>query len=159
MLTQEEANRLIQLEKKKISEETYNFPIASEALSIPVVSRDGRESFQIDINRKGIIKLTKCTYQERTEVTVILVRLDIDGPPHTNPDVISVPLTSLLPYNNQTISCPHLHLYIEGFDDKWAIPVDPELFPQITDLFATLEDFFKFCNITEPPTVQGDIFT
>lgn len=155
MLTQSEADALIDMEKKRAKEEMYNFPLAGETLTIPIISADERESFLIDINR-GSIRLSKCTYQERRQGIIILVRLDIGGPPHCNPEVANIPLPYLKPYNRETIPCPHLHLYVEGFMDKWAIPV-PE-FPRTNDICATLDNSFRYCNVTEPPLVQRSLF-
>lgn len=153
MPTQSEADALIDLQKKRAEKKVYNFPLPGEILIIPITSMDERESFLIDINR-GSIRLTKCTYQERYQRIIILVRLDVDGPSHPNPEVMNVPLPYLEPYNGQTISCPHLHLYVEGFMDKWAIPSPSEKFPRTEGICATLGDFFRYCNVIEPPSVQ-----
>jgi hypothetical protein len=57
--------------------------------TIPVSSRDGKERFDIDINRSGKIKLTRSTLQERYAVRVILVRVDFDETkPHKTPDLM-----------------------------------------------------------------------
>ena len=153
MLTQSEADALIDMRKKLAKKEVYNFPPAGEILTIPIISVDERESFLIDINR-GSIRLTKCTYQERYQRIITLVRLDIDGPPHPKPEVVNIPFPHLEPYNGQTIPCPHLHLYVEGFMDKWAIPSPSEKFPRTTDLVAILADFFRYCNVVELPAIQ-----
>jgi hypothetical protein len=156
MLTQSEADTLINLEKKTTKKE-INFPLPGEILVIPILSLDERESFLIDINR-GRIKFAQCTYQERHQEVIILVRLDVDGPPHPNPEVVNVPLSCLEPYNGRTVSCPHLHLYVEGFMDKWAIPAPSDKFPRTTDLGATLDDFFRYCKVVKPPIIQRRIF-
>lgn len=158
MLTQSEADALIATQKKKTTNEQYNFPPSGEILTIPIISIDESESFLIDVNRKGRIRLTKCTYQERYRGMIILVRLDIDGSPHTNPEVMSVPLSYLTPYNGQTIQCPHLHLYVEGFMDRWAIPAPSDIFSRTNDLYDTLMDFFRYCNVIEPPNIQRGLF-
>jgi hypothetical protein len=101
----------------------------------------------------GRIRLTKCTYQERYQTIIILIRLDLDGPPHTNPEVVNVPLPHLTPYNGQTIDCPHLHLYVEGFMDKWAIPAPNDEFLDTTNLYTTLQDFLRYCNVVVPPKI------
>lgn len=157
MLTQSEADALIAIRKKKATEESYDFPLSGESLTIPIVSIDEREPFLIDINRARI-RLAKCTYQERHHSIIILVRLDVDGQPHTNPEVSSVPISYLAPYNGQTVQCPHLHLYVEGFMDKWAIPSPSDKFPKTDDLYATLYDFFRYCNIIKPPIIQRGLF-
>ncbi len=101
-------------------------------------SEDGHELFVFDVNRRGKIKLSKCTYQERYAVVEILVRLDLDGPPHQNPDGAEVP-------------CPHLHVYREGFADKWAVPLPAGVFSDVSNLAVTLLEFFRYCNVRNIP--------
>lgn len=142
------------LAKKRSDDIRRDFPIPGETLTIPVESLDGREKFQLDINR-GRIRLTKCTYQERYQSINVLVRLDLDGPPHTNPEVHVPPRPFLIPYNGSTLRTPHLHLYFEGYLDKWAIPL-PARFSNIDDLFTAFEDFCGFCNISLVPLIKHD---
>lgn len=156
MLTQSEADALIALPKRCIVNQKYCFPTVGNLLSIPLRSNDDKEEFQIDVNR-GKIRLTKCTYQERHRAIIVLIRLDIDGPPHTNPDVISVPLQYLSSYNGKELPCPHLHIYVEGFMEKWAIPAPLDKFKNMGDLFLTISDFFKYCNVTNPPIINKSI--
>lgn len=137
MLTQSEAEALIRLRKVRKSDDHYAFPLPGEPLTIPIISQNRQENFLIDINR-GRIQFTKCSYQERYQQTIVLIRLDIDGPRHSNPDVVNVPLPHLEPYNGQTIDCPHLHLYVEGYMVKWAIPA-----PTINFLTQTI--YIKPC--------------
>jgi hypothetical protein len=152
MLTQSEADALITLPKIKNSNNCYDFPFPGDFLKIPIISQDEQENFLIDISR-GRILLTQCTYQERYQTVIILIRLDVDGPPHSNPEVVYVPLPYLTPYNGQTIDCPHLHLYVEGFMTKWAIPAPNDEFPDTTNLYKTLQDFFQYCNVVETPKI------
>jgi len=102
-----------------------------------------RERFLLDVWR-GTIKLSKLKYQTRARTAVVLVRLDVDGAPHTNPDGVKFPGT-------------HLHLFREGYDDKWAHPVDPKAFTLLADPGQILHDFCTFCKIESPPPVQGVI--
>jgi len=115
-----------------------------ESLNIPLTSTDKRENFYLDVTR-GRIKLTKATFQNRGRQAIILMRLDLDGPPHRNPD-------------GEEIPCPHLHKYREGYGDKWASPAPAELFPMTLDLFATFEVFIRQCNITKLPVIQKGLF-
>ena len=71
MLTQSAAKDLIKTPKMKKSDDSYGFPRPGEKLTIPIVSRDEQEDFLIDVSR-GRIRLTKCTYQERYQQTIIL---------------------------------------------------------------------------------------
>lgn len=141
MLTDSDVRRLLDLVKRFIDPRTIDFPSFGTCLSREAVSIDGHEAFMIDINRKGRVKVTKCTFQERYAVTDILLRLDIDGPPHVNPDGTDVP-------------CPHLHVYKEGFADKWAFPLDATQFTDCTKLVRTFREFLALCGIDSIPPIQ-----
>ncbi len=91
------------------------------------------------------IKLTKATYQNRARSAIILMRLDLDGPPHRNPD-------------GQEVPCPHLHIYREGYGDKWAIPAPLDRYANANDLFSPCEAFMKHCNITGPAKIAEGAF-
>jgi hypothetical protein len=143
-LTQAEADALIGMEKHRIDDKEWRFPSPGQRLAIPLTSPDKRENFMLDITRSQL-KLTKATYQNRARQVVILMRLDVDGPPHRNPD-------------EQEIPCPHLHVYREGYGDKWAIPAPAARYPNTQDLFSTFEAFMRHCNITQAPTIQRVLF-
>jgi len=119
------------------------FLIPGDAIQMELRSLDDIESFLVDVNRKGRIRLSKCTYQERYEVVEILLRLDVGGPTHVNPDGEEVP-------------CPHLHVYREGFATKWARPAPPD-FSSTSDLTITLEHFLKYCKVHEIPLIQRGV--
>lgn len=122
----------------------WSFPGPGERVAIPLVSSDKRENFMLDVARAQI-RLTKATYQNRARQVIILMRLDLDGPPHRNP-------------NGEEIPCPHLHIYREGYGDKWAIPAPMERYPDTGDLFATFEAFMRDCNVTDAPPLQKGLF-
>lgn len=143
-LTQDAADALIAMEKVRATDDSYLYPGPGDKLTIPLTSTDGREAFLLDISR-GRIDLAKVTYQNRARQVVILLRLDIAGPPHRNPD-------------DEEIPCPHLHVYREGFGHKWAVPAPTELFPSPNDLFVTYESFLRRCNVTERPRMQMGLF-
>jgi hypothetical protein len=136
-LTQAEAEYLLALNKRAVSADVF-WPIPGENLSVDLVSLDESEKFLLDVYR-GRIKLSKLRLQHRARTTIILVRLEIDGAPHRNPDDVELP-------------CPHIHLYREGYGDKWAYPVPTEHFSDLADRHQTLQDFMRFCNIVQPPT-------
>jgi hypothetical protein len=91
-----------------------------------------------------MLRLTKLKFQNRVRSVIVLVRLDVDGAPHTNPD-------------GQRLSGTHLHLFREGFDDKWAQPLDSKMFTLLNDPGTTFQEFCAFCKIESPPPVQGVI--
>ena len=129
-------------------------PGAGEGMTFALESLDGRTKFLIDANRRGKIKLTKCTYLERYRVVDVLARLDIDGPPHTNPTAPNPPLPLLAPYNGQTVSCPHYHFFVEGYEVRWAVPASVVGFNQTADLVLALREFMAHCGVQDVPIIQ-----
>lgn len=144
-LTQAEADSLIAMEKHRQDDREWKYPDFGGKLEIPLNSVDRREQFRLDVWRGGI-NLRKNTLQNRGRRTVVLVRLDLHGAPHRNPD-------------GQMIDSPHVHVYREGYGDKWAIPLPSERFRDIDDTPQVIEDFMRFCNVTEPPFIVGGLFT
>ena len=144
-LAQSDADALLTLEKHKVDNTVHEYPFLGGSLKIPLISRDRREEFLLDVYQNQI-NLAKGTYQNRARRVVILARLDFGGAPHRNPD-------------DEEIPCPHLHLYREGFGDKWAFPVPLEAFPSIADRWQTLQDFLRYVNVTDPPDFRRSLFT
>lgn len=144
-LTQAEADTLIAMEKHRVNDDKYQFPFTAGSLVLPLQSPDKREQFFLDI-RRGRIDLIRGTYQNRARQVVVLVRLDFGGPPHRNPDDGEIP-------------SPHLHIYREGYGDKWAIPIPGDRFSNISNLWHSLQEFMTFCNITHPPDIERGLFS
>lgn len=144
VITQAEADALLALEKRKADNVIWMFPSMGGSISIPLVSAAAGEDFILDVSR-GRINLKKGTFQGRGRQTIILARLDTGGPGHRNPD-------------GEELACPHLHLYREGYGDKWAFipPVDD--FPNLVDPMRTLQDFMRFFKIVDPPTIQRGLW-
>ncbi|MCD4783034.1 MAG: hypothetical protein K8T10_04290 [Candidatus Eremiobacteraeota bacterium] len=141
MITSTEAKRLIEMEKVYSGQPgIIYFPTHGQFLNLEFSGRQKKENFLVDISRK-YFRVTGCTFQERYRVTIPLIRLDIDGRTHKNPD-------------NTYLQCPHIHIYKEGYMDKWAYPLDTNVFPDLNDIYKTMEDFFRYCNITDYPIVQ-----
>ena len=143
-LTQSDADTLISMPKVRVDDQEREFPLRQQSNVIPLVSQDKRESFVLDIH-SGRINLSKTTFQNRGRQVVVLVRLDLGGPSHRNPDGEEVP-------------CPHLHVYREGFGDKWAVPAPSDKFTALNDHWQTLHDFMKFCAIVEFPIFRKGLF-
>lgn len=144
ILTQAEADALMVIEKRRADTIQREYPGLGGAITAPLISIDGRERFSLDL-RRGRIDLSKGTYQTRGRQVVILARLDFGGAPHRNPD-------------GEEIGSPHLHLYREGYGDKWAFPVPEDQFTDQNDLQITLDDFMRFCNIVDPPIIRRGLF-
>ena len=84
MFTQSEADALIAMRKVFEQATTIMLPPGSDQ-SHELVGGDGRERFALDLSRSSL-RLTKVKHQTRARQVVVLVRLDVDGAPHTNPD-------------------------------------------------------------------------
>lgn len=143
-LAQAEADELIAMEKHRVDDNRYSLPDLGGNLSIPLHSADKRQQFLLDISR-GRIDLRKGEYQNRAHKVVVLLRLDLGGAPHRNPD-------------DEEIPCPHLHVYREGYGHRWATPVPTSIFTNIDDRWQTLNEFIQYCNIIEPPFIEKGLF-
>ena len=74
-----------------------------------------------------------------------MVRLDIgETLRHVNPD-------------GGVIEGSHIHIYREGYDSKYAFPLDEfsSRFLDPNNVIKTLADFARYCNIVELPAIQG----
>jgi hypothetical protein len=143
MLTQAEADELTKMAKHFIRPPArITIPPGTDD-TYELTGPDGREAFLLDIWR-GTLRLSKLKFQNRVRTAVILVRLDVDGAPHTNPDGARLPGT-------------HLHLFREGYEDRWAYAVDRKAFSRLADPGKTFHDFCALCRIESPPPVQGVI--
>ncbi|MEW6087508.1 MAG: hypothetical protein AB1498_04330 [bacterium] len=157
-LSQKDADFFFAMEK--IPEEgnkEFNFPCQGEKLVLPFTSKDKRELFLFDITRASI-KAEKITYQNRARKSFVLRRLDIEGPSHPNPEVENPPLDILQSYNGVVVVCPHIHIYVEGFNHKWAVPI--ELFLNITNqsFYEIMNKFLEYCNVISMPKVKETLF-
>lgn len=141
-LSRAEADALIAMNKRFRSRDTVVLGPGTDATR-ELLGSDDRELFLLDLWR-GTLRLSKVKLQTRARKILVLVRLDVDGAPHTNPD-------------GTKIGGTHLHVYREGYDSKWAYPVDPAEFPNLGDMAATFSDFCHRCHILAPPPFQGGL--
>lgn len=103
--------------------------------------------FLIDINRKGR-KKPQFTLQLRNKSykDYPLLRLDIIGPPHRNPE-------GNFPYAGEIIPCPHIHIAEEKYAAKRAYPLNDKYAKiyltddQLLDLVEILKVFLTYCNV------------
>lgn len=134
VLTQEEAEDLITILKKCVDYEMY---IPSKGLSDEYEVRDVdtfSKVFAVYINRRNRFD-DKCSFTLRYKKTgTILLRLDTNPTnPHTNPD-------------GEIIIGTHVHRYVEGFDERFAMAVDFNSSSLEQDLLY----FLNIANIEEP---------
>ena len=144
-LGQHEADTLLAMEKHRASDRVLTFSSLGQRENIELLSTDKREKFSLDLYR-GRRNLSKVSLQNRARQTVSLRRLDVNGRKHTNP-------------NGQVVPTPHLHVYREGFGASWAEPAPLDIFSNLNDVWTTLQDFMRYCNISKPPIIRRDLFT
>lgn len=138
---QKDADALLKMEKQPVDDRVWHYPPQGQTIIIPLRSADEREEFILDIKRYRI-DLERRTYQNRARQSIILGRVDIRGPLHENPD-------------GETIGLPHIHVYREGYGDKWAYPLPPEVFKNPDDPMQILDDFLVYCRVTPQPRFVG----
>jgi len=159
-LSQEEAEKLFEMRKIPVRELSLIFPERGNKLEIELTSEDKRYNFQVDVTRSGHL-FEKLTYMNRASKVFILRRLDFIGAPHCNPSA-DIDDELLRKYVNADIPCPHVHFYIEGFHDKWAVPLSEIVQLEISendDAFTIMEKFFGYCNIELPKFKELGLFT
>src|SRR3990167_3574888 len=95
LLTQDEFNSLLAMEKLAAENVTYKYPDLGGTVSVPLESLSREERFSVDIGR-SYIKVSKVSYHKRVRASIGMIRVDLNGAPHRNPNGVEVP-------------CPHIH--------------------------------------------------
>lgn len=141
LIPDKEFQRLLSLKKTFTSD--FELPTENDKAYF-ILRTDTKESFQLNIERKNTYEV----YKSKTQTAYYkepLLRIEVDAPPHTNPD-------------GTLIGRNHIHIYREGFGLRWAYPLqdfhdiyfkDPFDFPV---LFA---DFCNYFNIENNFIIQG----
>ncbi len=142
-LSQADADTLLRMEKKPATQDAFHFPDLGGRVEVPLVSRDERERFSLDINRKRIALTTG--YQARGRQVTVLARLDFSAP-HRNPD-------------GTEVGVPHLHVYREGYGDKWAVELPEGLLSEPDDPWQVLHDFMTYCGVVDQPNIVRGLFS
>lgn len=134
MLSTGQALKFLQAPKRFENASHYAFPVERK-VSRRLIAADVREVFVLDVRRRAI-EFGKYTFQNRVRTTIALARLDIGGARHRNPD-------------GEYVDCPHLHIYREGYGDKWAYAL-PQAFAGCTSPEDYFFAFLDWCNVEKP---------
>lgn len=145
LLSQSEGDALLAMEKYSSTSDPIDLPDLGGTLDLKFVSANDREEFILNYSRHSI-NLSKRNHHLRGKKVIGLARLDLDGPPHRNP-------------NGDEIGSRHLHLYKEGFGLKWAFDIPDGLFQDLDDAYQTLCDFMKYCNVVQMPQIKRGLFS
>ena len=135
----------IKKKKKIFTDAIITLPVQGSKHVYHVTDKLQKEKFFVDANRSGTISLGKIKIQERHTPYTILVRLEIDAPPHINPD-------------GSKIGRDHIHIYSQGYGDRWAFDLSSfqdAHFNQCKNFYDYFVEFCQYCNIekTEIQTV------
>lgn len=139
-LSQEDAEQLI-TEMKNTIEHEFVMPAPGEQNSeFHVLGKNSRTEYAIALFR-GKRDPNKHSISARINKTgTQLMRLCVQGAPHTNPD-------------GTRITGAHLHIYREGYDTRYAKPVNIQSPDFVADTILLLKEF----NVISMPTFQDGI--
>jgi len=109
---------------------------------------DDKLKFKLQITQSNKIQFKLTNHHHFN--TIGLLRLDYKGR-HKNPENISENVPEFLhKYVGKRfdINEPHMHIYVEGYDIKWAVPLDEYDFPvkmisSFSDIVDAVKDFQK----------------
>lgn len=150
-MTNQEFETLMALRKVFIKD-IINLPNNGQCIVYDLQSNETNDKFYLDVDRRGRIEFSKFKLQNRYAVTKLpLVRLDIDSPPHLNPD-------------GTKTSRNHIHIFREVENDTGNLPwaYDLDNFTQISfdknniNFMQVFTSFCEYCNISIE-NIQGVI--
>jgi len=138
-LSQVDADLLIGMEK--ICLEPYQVVHFKPGMGVEIdfVNDTEKERFRLIIERSEI-NTRHAKYELLARHSIPLLRLEIAGATHYNPDGTEVP-------------CPHLHIYRPGFRDRYAKPM-PHEFGDPDDPLECLRAFLGYCNAVQVPRIS-----
>lgn len=138
ILTQHEADTLREIEKCLASPTSVRLPQRRETKLYPLwYQYNGRNKDDMTLSAfRGNKTPKKVSFRLLYSQCIILVRIDTQDPtPHTNPDG-----TRIAPLE------PHIHIYKEGYGDKFAYPL-PEEFSHTNDIIDLFMDFLAYSHV------------
>lgn len=141
-MTDIEFQSLIQL-KKIFAKKDVILPFTGNCNTYDLKSVDTKDRFYLDIDRRGKIELKTKLQNRYAKNKMPLVRIDIDSPPHINPD-------------GTKLSRNHIHIYKDCDKDTnnlpWAYELN-DIFGNDINIkslnFMTAFNLIcKYCNIS-----------
>ena len=150
-MTNSEFHNLIKL-KKIFTKSPIILPNNGENDTYDLESIKTKDKFYLDIDRRGRIELSRFKLQTRYATTKLpLIRIDIDSPPHMNPD-------------GTKTTRNHIHIYRETEHDTGNLPwaYSLESFESIQfnknniNFMEVFSSFCEYCNI-DTNNIQGVI--
>ena len=147
----------IQEEKELVNSE-MTFPDHGKKQTEHAIGKNTKTKYLFDVNR-GRMELKKVTLQNRMQKTIILLRLDVGGPPHSNPPIHEQE-------SGEVLYGTHMHVYSEEFGDSMAYKLNHPILKKINPKFdfnkfntedhiELYKSFLEFCRVENSPVIQG----
>lgn len=143
LMTQAEAQGLIQVLKRMLQQGNIMLPQMGNKTKIELCSVfSEKDRFTIIVNRSSRIRADKYTLMLRYGKDKGLLRIDVGGPEHTNPDGTIIP-------------CPHIHIQQNDVSawDAWATEI-PAVFGNVADRIETFKTFLQYCNVNNIASIE-----
>tara|TARA_R110002124_G_scaffold56746_2_gene159775 strand:- start:146 stop:583 length:438 start_codon:yes stop_codon:yes gene_type:complete len=143
-ITQSDFNNIIK-EEKIFSDLIHPLELSPAPISWTreIKAINSKNIYLLDFYR-GSFELTRYTYNKRYRQSLILLRYDSRGR-HTNPDGV-------------TFDGPHVHIFREGFNDKFAYPISDLNIEDTNSIDEVLDKLLQFCNVIKRPVINIPMF-
>lgn len=132
-LTQALADRYRLSPKRLKNGGTLNLNAEFKIIGEELISDEFGDIFKLDL-RKNKIELKVLNCNTRANDCFVIARLDVNDREHKNPDGTKVGET-------------HLHIYKEGYNDRYAYDPSKYGFSNYNDVPALILQFANFCKI------------
>lgn len=142
-MTRAEAQGLIQVLKKILQQGRLTLPQSGSQARFELCSVfSDKDRFTVVANRSSRIRKDRYTLILLYGKDKGILRIDIGGPNHTNPDGTVVP-------------CPHIHIQKKdsGKWDAWAMDI-PAVFGNVEDRIETFKVFLQYCNVNNIASIE-----
>lgn len=139
-LTDSEARFLLEIEKI-VTENSIDIPIDGDKCGLNLERHDNNDNVLIIHIVSSSKNKEKYTFNVVYNKCITILRIDIGGSlVHINPDGTEIPV-------------PHMHIYRDGFDDTFAIPL-PDSFSDVDNIAKVLYDLFAYSNVINRDNVE-----
>jgi hypothetical protein len=128
---------------KTLNVNRLTHPSNGDKLKLHLKNSLNQDNFELNISTHSI-RIEKTNYHLQENRILPLLRLEVFATPHKNP-------------NGEKISENHLHIYKEGFEDRWAYPVD-HILKHSRDRIIIFQSLLDTINLQSKLTVDKDIF-
>lgn len=131
-MTDDAFDSLMLLQKSFLHPKSVKLPHDKQKKVFHVSSVGTKDTFLLDCHRQGTYEM-KLMNQMRYGKDFPMVRLEINAPPHMNPD-------------SYVTSRNHIHIYKEGYGMKWAYELSDK-FPASMNMLNLFVIFCEYCGI------------